>query len=195
MGGETFSSLTPGKGYDFYDETDNTFTFGGNFNTTDVTMNLGYSGTPSIHGFNLLGNPFSSGLDWDYIITHSYPANTSKSLYFTRDNVQCTYASGVGIPSDVNGIIPPMQGFFNKTYSTGNSIIFPAAARTHDNIHNRYKGASIIPLVRLSITDNSMTDETVVRFDNEAKADLDYDFDAVKMSVASSKTYLYTLVS
>ena len=160
-----------------------------------MTANLGYAGVPSIHGFNLLGNPFSSGLDWDYIITHSYPANTSRSLYFTRDNVPCTYASGVGIPGDVNGIIPPMQGFFTKTYSTGNSIILAAAARTQSNIHDRYKGKATIPLVRLAITDNSMTDETVVRFDNEAKADLDYDFDAVRMSVSSSKTYLYTLIA
>ncbi|MGB8489527.1 MAG: right-handed parallel beta-helix repeat-containing protein, partial [Bacteroidales bacterium] len=108
----TFSTFMPGIGYDFYDVTDNTITFDGILNTSDVYVPLGYSGTPSIHGFNLLGNPFSSGLDWDYIINNNYPANTSKSLYFTRNNVQCSYVAGAGSPSDVNGIIPPMQGFF-----------------------------------------------------------------------------------
>lgn len=194
----TFSELTPGKGYDYFDDVNNTFTFGGLFNTSDVNAGLEYTSTiPVMHrGFNLLGNPFPSGLNWDYIISDaSYPVNTSKALYFTRNNQQCTYAGGVGIPGDVNGIIPPMQGFFNKTYSAGNSITLPTAARTHNNIHSRYKGEEIIPLVRLGITENSFSDETVVRFDEDAKPDLDYEFDAVKMSVSESHPYLYSVSS
>ncbi|MBG0859623.1 MAG: right-handed parallel beta-helix repeat-containing protein, partial [Bacteroidales bacterium] len=178
MGGPTFSDLTPGKGYDYWDNADNTFTFSGQLNTGDLAINLGFSGSATLHGFNLLGNPFSSGLNWNDIVNNvyfTYPSNTSKGLYFTRDNLQCSYISGVGIPSDVTGIIPPMQGFFTKTYSTGNTITLPAAARTHDDIHPRYKGSSIIPLIRLSLTGDSLTDETVVRFDEQAKADFDYD--------------------
>lgn len=196
-GGPTFSSLTPGQGYNFWDDSDNTFTFGGSFNNSDLTMPLGYSGVPAtMHGFNLLGNPFSSGLDWDDIIEgvyFAYPANTSKSLYFTRNNTQCTYAAGVGLPEDVNGIIPPMQGFFTKTSVTGNSITLPAAARTHDNIHPRYKGDEPIPLVRLAIFENTVSsDETVVRFDEEAKSELDNDFDALKMFLTDAKTSIHT---
>ncbi len=198
--GPTFSALVPGKGYDFWDNTNNTFVFSGLFNTSNVNTSLSYTLTipVSFRGFNLLGNPFPSGLDWDYIINDaSYPANTSKALYFTRNNQQCTYAGGVGIPGDVNGIIPPMQGFFNKTYSSGNSITLPTAARTHNNIHPRYKGDKdeIISLVRLDITENSYSDETVVRFDNNAKTDLDYDYDAVKMSLSASHPYLYSVTS
>lgn len=198
--GPTFSALVPGKGYDFWDNTNNTFVFSGLFNTSNVNASLSYTSTipVSFRGFNLLGNPFPSGLDWDYIINDpSYPANTSKALYFTRNNQQCTYAGGVGIPGDVNGIIPPMQGFFNKTYSSGNSITLPTAARTHNNIHPRYKGDKdeIISLVRLDITENSYSDETVVRFDNNAKTDLDYDYDAVKMSLSASHPYLYSVTS
>lgn len=194
--GPTFSSLTPGKGYNFWDDTNNTITFGGLFNTSDAVMSLGYSGLPTMHGFNLLGNPFSSGLNWEDIIDgvyFPYPANTSKGLYFTRNNEQCTYAAGVGVPGDVTGIIPPMQGFFVKTYNTDNSINLPAAARTHENIHPRYKGESIIPLVRLAIFEDAVSnDETVVRFDAEAKSNLDNDFDALKMFLSSTKTTIHT---
>jgi len=195
--GPTFSTLTPGKGYNYWDDNDNTFTFDGTLNTSDVPMSLSYSGTPSLHGFNLLGNPFSSGLDWDDITNstyYTYPSNTSKGLYFTRNNTQCTYINGVGTPSDVTGIIPPMQGFFTKTYSTGNTITLPAAARTHDNIHARYKGVkSLIPLVRLSITEDTVSnDETVVRFDELAKSYLDNDFDAIKMFLSETKTTIHT---
>ncbi|HQH24795.1 MAG TPA: T9SS type A sorting domain-containing protein [Bacteroidales bacterium] len=196
--GPTFSALAPGKGYNYFNSTDHTFTFGGSLNTYDVTTSLAYTiGTPqSVHGFNLLGNPFSSGLNWDDIIEgvyYPYPDNTSKGLYFTRDNKQCSYIAGVGIPSDVTGIIPPMQGFFNKTSSAGKSIILPAAARTHDNIHSRYKGSGIIPLVRLAILEDDVSnDETVVRFSELAKTGLDNDYDALKMFLSSKKTTIHT---
>jgi len=194
--GPTFSGLTPGKGYNFWDNADNTFKISGLLNTSDVSMNLEYSGLTTVNGYNLLGNPFSSGLDWNAIINglyFTYPENTSKSLYFTRNNLQCSYIGGVGVPSDVNGIIPPMQGFFTKTSSTGNTIMLPAAARTHDNIHARYKGSeTIIPLVRLAIIENDLEDETVIRYDAMAKPELDNDFDALKMFIPETRPSIYS---
>jgi hypothetical protein len=195
MGGPTFSNLTPGKGYNYWDNLNNKFTFSGQLNTADAPMALGFSGDAILHGFNLLGNPFSSGLNWNDIINNvyfTYPLNTSKSLYFTRDNIQCSYISGVGIPGDVTGIIPPMQGFMTKTYSTGNTLTIPAAARVQDNIHPTYKGSTIIPLVRLSLAEDTLSDETVVRFDNAAKASLDYDYDALKMFLESDIVSIYS---
>jgi hypothetical protein len=195
--GPTFSTLIPGKGYNFWDGTDNTFSISGILNTSDVAMNLEYSGFPTLNGFNLLGNPFSSGLNWNDIIDgvyFTYPENTSKSLYFTRNNRQCSYVSGVGIPADVTGIIPPMQGFFNKTSATGNTITLPADARTHDDIHPRYKGpGTIIPLVRLAIQETDKEDETVVRYSDLAKPDLDNDYDALKMFISDFSPAIYSL--
>ena len=195
MGGATFSALTPGKGYNFWDNLNNKFTFSGQLNTGNVAVSLGFSGNATLHGFNLLGNPFSSGLNWDDIINgvyFPYPANTSKSLYFTRNNVQCTYAGGVGIPGDVTGIIPPMQGFFTKTYAAGNTITLPAAARTQGNIHPRYKSATIIPLVRLQLDSDTIGDETVIRFSDAANADYDYDYDALKMFLDAEINSIYS---
>lgn len=195
-GGPTFSSLTPGKGYNFYDNTNNVITFSGTPNTGNIVVNLSYGGNPSLHGFNLLGNPYPSGLNWDDIVDgiyYDYPSNTSKGLYFTRDNQQCSYINRVGIPEDVTGIIPPMQGFFIKTYSTDNYITIPEDSRVHDNIHQRYKGSQIIPLVRLAIKENDQwKDETVIRFDEKAKQEFDYDFDAVKMFISPDNIYIYT---
>ena len=193
MGGPTFSNLTAAKGYDYFRSSDKTYTFGGQINTGDINANLNYtSGNDDLYGYNLIGNPFTCGLDWDYIITHSYPSNTSKGLYFTRNSQLCSYIAGVGVPGDVTGIIPPMQGFFNKTYSSGNTIILAAAARTHDNIHTTYKGSQLIPLVRLEMTDSVYTDETVVRFDDYAKAYLDNDFDAQKLFLDPDMSSIHT---
>ncbi len=195
-GGPTFNSFTVGQGYNFYDNIANTISFSGIPNTGDKAIGLSYSGNPSLSGFNLLGNPFTSGLNWDDVVNgvyYPYPSSTSKGLYFTRDNQQCSYIGGVGTPEDVTGIIPPMQGFFIKTYSTGNSITIPDESRTHDNIHQRYKGISSIPLVRIKLLENDVKkDETVIRFDEKAKQNFDYDFDAIKMFISSSEPYIYS---
>ena len=91
--GPTFDHLSPGLGYDFYAATDQKYTFTGQLNTSNVPMSLSFTVDDAVHGFNLLGNPFSSGLNWDDIVNNvyfPYSANTSKSLYFTRDNAQCS---------------------------------------------------------------------------------------------------------
>ena len=54
----TFNNLVPGKGYNYFCTTNFKYTFSGTLNTSNVPITLGYSGIPSLHGFNLLGNPF-----------------------------------------------------------------------------------------------------------------------------------------
>jgi hypothetical protein len=53
----------------------------------------------------------------------------------------------------------------------------------------------IIPLVRLKVVENTLNDETVVRFDATAKSGLDYDFDAPKMFLSSDVLSLYSSLS
>jgi len=190
----TFSSLAVGQGYNYFHKVNYKYTFSGNLNTSDVSKTLSYTGTPglAIRGFNLIGNPFTSGLNWDVIANGTYPSNTSKAIHFTKNNLQCDYVNGVGT-NGATGIIPPMQGFFIKTGNTPDiNLTIPTAARVHDAIHARYKGETILPLVRLSITEDSISDETVVRFDDLAKSYLDNDFDAVKMFVSESNTTIYS---
>lgn len=196
LGGPTFSNLTPGTGYDYYAGTDQKYTFLGQLNTSNVPVILSFNANDALHGFNLLGNPYSSGLNWDDIVNEVYfpfPPLTSKAVFFTRNNTQCTYVGGVGIPSDVTGIIPPMQGFFVKTYAAGNTFTIPAGARTQGNIHAQYKkGLEITPLVRLVLTEGALTDETLVRFDAVAKSGVDYDFDALKLFLSPDVLSIYS---
>ncbi len=195
-----FNTMTLGRGYNFWDNLSSyTYSLSGQLNTANVNVTLDYAGQPYENGFNLLGNPFTSGLDWDYVLENtSYPVNTSQAIYFTKDNLQYTYQSGVLIPDDglaaPSGVIPPTQGFFVKTYAIGEVISLDAAARTHDDIPARYKGASIIPMLRLAMTDNGSSDETVVRFAEKAVADLDMGYDALKMSTPTNKTAIYTMI-
>jgi hypothetical protein len=199
--GTPFNSLTSGKGYNHYFGSDHTYTLQGQLKTTDVNCPLDYTLTdpdqPTRYGLNLLGNPFSSGLDWDEITfgtyASNYPDNTGKVLHFRREGFEVYYVNGVGSAPGVTGIISPMQGFFIKTYTQGNTVTLPAGARTQNDMAARYKGSSDIPLVRIRLNSDGLNDYAVVRFDLNAKTGLDYDFDAEKTYLPSSYPYLYTL--
>ena len=195
--GPKFSSFQKGKGYDYYYASTHTYTLQGQFNTSDVVISIPNTDPTDEfdrYGLNLLGNPFPSGLDWDVITSSpSYPAQTSKVLHYEREEEHVYYINGIGSEEGVNGIIPPMQGFFTKTYASGNSITIPKTARTHNDIPSRYKGTTSIPHVRLKLNSGPFSDNTVIRFDYEAKAGLDYDFDAVRSFLPENKPYIYSV--
>jgi hypothetical protein len=86
-----------------------------------------------------------------------------------------------------------MQGFFVKTNSSGNTLTIPAAARVQTNIHARYKKSmEIIPLIRLVLAENTLSDETVIRFDAAATINFDNDFDAPKLFLSGDVLSAYS---
>jgi hypothetical protein len=193
-----FNSMTLGQGYNYFFDESESYSLSGQLNTGSVQVNLEFAGQTYENGFNLVGNPFTSGLDWDYITDNTvFPANTSRSIQFTRDNEVYYYVAGVMTPDPgfpPTGVIPPMQGFFVKTYQDNVILNLSAEARTHDNIPPRYKGGMAdIPLVRLAVTDNGSSDETVIRFAETAKTGNDLEYDALKMFIPDNKTTIYTI--
>lgn len=197
MTGPQFNNFNPGKGYTYYYASNRSYTISGQLNTTSQTMTITCKDPEQqeLYGLNLMGNPFSSGLNWDAIVSSSnYPAGTSKALHYRKDGTHVYYINGVGSVPGVNGIIPPMQGFFVKTNEDGGSLILDADARVHDNIPARYKGsAPEIPLVRLKISTGSLADYTTVRFDENAKTGADNDFDAPKEFLSTVRPSIYTI--
>ncbi len=92
------------------------------------------------------------------------------------------------------GTIPPMQGFFVKTYAQGTSITLSEGARVHNTSQIRYKGDSeTIPLIRLNIENSQKSDETVVRFDDKATDKVDILFDAYKFSQTGNGIGIWTM--
>ncbi len=193
----TFSELSVGQGYDYRNSTTSTPYFSGILNTSGPTISLAYNskGTtpdyPESQGFNLLGNPFSSCLDWDQIASTLDPS-ISKAIYFTHNGDFASYANGVGT-NDGTGTIPPMQGFFVKTYSQGTSVTLSKGARVHNTSQIRYKGDSrAIPLIRLNIENSQKSDESVIRFDDQATDKVDILFDALKFTKTGNRIGIWT---
>jgi autotransporter-associated beta strand protein len=193
--GSTFGVLEVGRGYNYYSYYNATRTFGGTFNTAQVTKAITYHGsTPNLdaYGWNLVGNPFSSSIDWDGV-GRAFVLN---AIYFTKNNGFASYVNGVGAPDEsVTGIIPPMQGFFVKTNRVaGGTIYFYPESRVHGDVA-RYKGkGELIPLVRLKIEGSKMSDGTVLRFDEKATATFDSEFDAYKFSTTGTAVSLWTFM-
>lgn len=198
LGGPPFDHLIVGQGYNHYYKNDHTYTFTGILNSQDVSnITLAYhSGNygpenRNEQGFNLLGNPFSSCLDWSQIDGTLDP-NISQAIYFNKNGSYASWNNGVGTNGGT-GTIPPMQGFFVKTYVDGTHLTLPASARVHSLSQNRYKGnAQIIPLVRLKLENQTSNDDAVVRFDDKATAGVDNAFDAYNFSKSGTSIWTST---
>jgi hypothetical protein len=186
-----WGNLFAGYGYNFYNLDDITLQVSGNINNSDVTTTVFYNyntqGPTLSQGFNLLGNPFTSGINWDLVTSDPrFPADVGYAINFWHGSSLVYYVGGVTSPDTVDArYIPPQQGFFIKSQNNFANLAIPKDARTH-TLNLRYKSEELIPLVRLQIDGSDGYDQTVVRFNNDAKLSFDLKYDAQKMSGISN---------
>ncbi|MEZ5082636.1 MAG: T9SS type A sorting domain-containing protein [Bacteroidales bacterium] len=153
-------------------------------------------------GWNLVGNPYVSSLDWDAagwtktnvnntIYYYSGNGGTSNYKYYIGSGGE---TPGVGANSGTNEI-PPHQGFFihvNTGFTTG-TLGVSNLQRIHSGQAFYKEGnKDDIPLIRIEAEGSGLTDETVVRFFTEANAEFDGDFDAYKL-FAENYPQVYTI--
>lgn len=197
-----FNLLQLCKGYTYHCSLDATRTITGPTNYSDATVTLTCgTGHSDYQGFNLIGNPFSSCLDWDMVYV-DLPPGVDDAIYFTLNGTVASYVGGI---SDNSGTpkIPPMQGFFVKvnTPTSGIPLVLPALARIHDFDQTRYKKKSVdenykssdtISFVRLKMENSEISSDLVVRFNEKATALVDKRFDAYEFSKASGALNIWT---
>jgi N-acetylneuraminic acid mutarotase len=189
----TFNVLVPGKGYNIYfNETNMNKTFSGTLNTLSEIESLSYTSAISndpLQGWNLIGNPFTSGIDWTKC---SRIGNMDNAIYFTVNNKFASWVNYIGT-NGATSLIPPMQGFFVKANESGSTVTMFASAKAN-SFHERYKGFNDIPLIRLKVENPIASDETVIRFDEKAKSSFDSEFDAYKFSKTGTAVSLWTTI-
>jgi hypothetical protein len=152
------------------------------FNTGNFNFNVSFN----TDGFNLVGNPFPGVLDWK-ANSHWTRNNIADALYYWNTCTQSfiSFVNGVG----TNGgdkWIPAGQGFFveatganpSMSVSTGALSLGSLAAKPLKSNDDEEEN----PLFMV-LTLNG--DETVVRFDNNATTEFDYNFDARKILAPS----------
>jgi hypothetical protein len=147
-------------------------------------------------GFNLVGNPYPSPIDWTASSGWT-KTNIDNAIYYfnngTANRYQGAYSSYVnGVSSDgiASNIIPSMQGFFvhvsNGAYPVTATLAATNSVRVNNLTpvyHKEHSGTSS-PLVRLSAgfdKDTAFSDPTVVYFDDKATNGFEQELDARKM--------------
>ncbi|MCX6308635.1 MAG: T9SS type A sorting domain-containing protein, partial [Bacteroidia bacterium] len=141
-------------------------------------------------GFNLVGNPYPSYLDWNQATktnlhaTMWYRSNEAGTYkFYTYNGTAAGYGGGeIGVPANVSNLIPPMQAFWVKVEGGTGVLAFTNAMRSHVVGTNPLKSAtqSAQQILRLEVSNAGNTDEAVVYFN--ANASNGYDaFDSPKM--------------
>jgi len=161
------------EGYAVYSTlgTANTVTFVGTLNFG--TQNNTYDST--LTGWNLFGNPYASSIDWDAV---TIPASLNGEVHYIRasDGNDLFYNNG----GTGSRYIPPMQGFFVKAKPTApGTLTFDNTVRTHLGANIFYK-ADDPQLLILKAASENYSDETWIRFNEEAGIEHDGNYDAYK---------------
>lgn len=108
--------------------------------TTGTNGLLYTAGSPvSVRGFNLLGNPYASSIDWD-LITGQTNIGTTIWVYNPTVKTFSTYIQGNGgVGTNTNGgnvadIIPSGQGFYVKTNAASPSLTFTESHKVNTQV-------------------------------------------------------------
>jgi hypothetical protein len=176
------TQLTKMEGYGLYSTLGaaNTVTFTGILNTGGQSHSLSRNDNNADYGWNLLGNPFPSSIDWDAV---SIPAGMTTEVHFINatTGADLSYVKGVG---GAERYIPPMQGFFVST-SSATSFSLGNAQRTHSGSGNFYKSENPYMLV-LQADGQNFSDNTYIHFNDQAGFEHDGVYDAYKIITASN---------
>jgi hypothetical protein len=141
-------------------------------------------------GWNLMGNPYASAIDWNLVAAGQY-ANMDNAVY-VRDNTKDAYKSYVaGVGDLIDGIIPAMQGFFVHANAASPTLYLENTDRVH--AASFYKSSPVENVVRLKVSGNERYDETFVRFTDAASTAFDGQLDAYKMYGGSSVPTFYSV--
>lgn len=144
-------------------------------------------------GFNLVGNPYPSPINWNASSGWT-KTNIDNAVYYfnpgTTDQYSGSYSSYVnGVSSDgvANNIIPSMQGFFvhvtNGTYPVTGSLTVNNNARLNNLTATYHKTTQSTSLIRLAgkLDNDTITDYAVLYVDDEATDNFDIEKDALKI--------------
>jgi hypothetical protein len=179
-----------GKGYSVQMTQPQTAIFSGVLNSSALTASLSKlnpSSDVNRVGWNLLGNPFASAIDWD-LTNHSA---IDGSVYVWNGSNYISWNGTIGALTD--GIIPAQNAFFAKTIVDGATMTMPLSSRVHSS--TPFYKSSVANMLELTAEGNSYSDKTFVHFNDQASVGFDNQYDAYKLTGIDSAPQLYSFIS
>ncbi|MBS1524718.1 MAG: hypothetical protein JST19_03650 [Bacteroidetes bacterium] len=162
---------------------------------TPSSTNLSYTTSSPVKGYNLVGNPYASSIDWETFQTSStttgiYGSAVGSAIYVidpSSHNYGAYVKGGGGSgTNNATNIIASGQGFFVVATSASSQLIFNESAKTN----SQPAGTKLLmgkPLdqtansryLRLQLAKDSVnTDEILLRFNNSAATAFNPAYDA-----------------
>jgi predicted RNA-binding protein with TRAM domain len=194
--------LNPMEGYVARMGADGVVTFSGsNFNTGPQSDNsITRTGTVEDNrGYNLMSNPYPSTVN---LTTASKPNLENTFWYRTHQGTTMTYdtynlsGSGTGTNNNGNGavnqFIPPTQAFWVRvaTDNTTGALSFSNSDRSHGTLTGIYKTEAQEGMVKMTLSNGTLSDEAIVQFDTDALDGFD-DYDSHKFWASAVIPQLY----
>jgi endonuclease I len=150
------------------------------------TLNQGSITTPTLaDGFNLVGNPYASAIDWDATGWNILRTNINNAMYIYNPAVTAsvssttypTWAAGVGTNGRSSGIIQSGQSFFIRT-TASTTLTFNESYKVASSTGGYFKN-KIENVLRIALWNKSnRVDDIIIRLAADAQLDFDNYYDA-----------------
>lgn len=192
---EMNTGLFPFKAYSLYFTAPTTLDFTGGYEHGNAPSEMTFPNSTA--EFRMVGNPFPSTIDWTKL---GWSKNNINNAIYYWDAATSKYASYVN-NSGTNGgtpYIPALQGFFVTTNGNGN----PASLSMTNNVRTTSQSPSLWrtsidnqPVLNLTAQNGAYSDETVLKFTEDASDSFDGNLDALKLKNAGNNPNLYSLTN
>ncbi|MEZ5082640.1 MAG: T9SS type A sorting domain-containing protein [Bacteroidales bacterium] len=176
-----------------------TVSYSGTLNTGNYTLNpLSYTLASPNTGWNLIGNPYPSALQWNNTWIKTNVGDWA--CVHNNGNDECyNAATGTGWPNAgdmANGVIPVSQGFWVRATAAGASLTIPQSERLHSS-QPFYKNSlvNIENSIRLRVDGNGDFDVVLFQFTSKAKEGFDGNFDLEKRWGYAESPNIYSIVA
>lgn len=219
MGWTSFSgNFAVGTGYICHESSSEIKSFNGLVNSGNVTATLDYMDNTATHsnamfdGWNLVGNPYPSAIDWQsgditknnidaaiYFYDDNGTGNFDNYRYYVDGGADDDYYPAIAA-NEGSRYIPAHQSVFIKSATGGGSVTFSNTSRVHsttDFYKSSNKSEIEQEVIRMELHSGNLKDETVIRFLDDANITDNYDgnADAYKLfSNASEVPQIFSVV-
>jgi len=162
--------------------------------TFNLPVSYSSSGNNSSDGWNLVGNPYPSTIDWNSVGWTK--TNIDNAIYFddysTATPVFASYVNGVSTNGGSN-LIGTGQGFWVKANANSPVLTIQESVKTPGTSTTLFRLSSPSNLIRVVLAKGDVKDETVVYFSESSTDGYDSKYDALKLKNPKSYPNLSSL--
>ncbi len=151
--------------------------------TIDYLVTFTSSGVPADDGWNLVGNPYPSAIDWNAPSGWT-KTNLGGSIYRLDNGLNPgRYATWNGVVGTNGGseTIASGQGFFVQAFGEAPALISDESVKVAGTPTTYFRKADPTRLLRITLSQGAMQDETVIHFRVSASRAFDPQYDAMKL--------------